>query len=130
MENHVKAWRAHRVLSWLYGLAVLVVGFQAYRNEGAGRLDLLLAWGGLFLVFAVCHAWIGQAALARRPWARFASILLGFLLLVVFPVGTIIGVYLLSASWNPWTQPVTHGSPAASGWPQDAVRDRPRVGGR
>src|SRR5688572_14031496 len=112
MENHVKAWRAHRVLSWLYGLGLLVVGYLACRNDGAARLDVLLASGALFVVLAICHAWIGQAALARRPWARFASIVFGFLLLFAFPVGTIIGIYLISASWNPWTQPITRGSPA------------------
>lgn len=129
MENHLKAWRLHRILSAIYVLLLIVVGFLAFRRGGAVQLDTMLT-GGLLVALALFHAWLGSASLARRPWARVASILMGFLLLLAFPIGTIIGYFLIAASWNPWTQPTTRGSPAASGWPSDAVRDRPRAGGR
>lgn len=130
MDNHLKAWRAHRALSWIYLLLVLAAAYLAFRSDGLVRMDAALLSGGLFVVLAIFHAWAGRASLARQPWARIASILSGVVLLLVFPIGTLFGAYLLAASWNPWTQPMTRGSPAASGWPSDAVRDRPRAGGR
>src|SRR5688572_17815324 len=112
MENHLKAWRLHRILSWIYVLLLLVVGYLAFSGDGPVQFDRLMLTGGLLLVLAVFHAWLGNASLGRRPWARVASILIGFLLLAAFPIGTIIGFFLIAASWNPWTQPTTHGSPA------------------
>lgn len=129
MDNHLKAWRAHRLLSWIYALLVLAAAYAAFRTDGLVRMDAALLSSGLFVALAIFHAWAGRGALARRPWARIASIFSGFVLLLVFPIGTPFGAYLLSASWNPWDHVTTSRSPSASGWPADAVRDRPKISG-
>lgn len=130
MDNHLKAWRAHRALSWLYALLVLATGYMAWRAGGPLRMDTPMFAGVLFIVLAGFHAVLGRAALARQPWARIASLFAGAVLVLAFPIGTLFGIYLIAACWNPWNHALTRGSPAASGWPQDAVRDRPRVSDR
>jgi uncharacterized membrane protein (DUF2068 family) len=63
-----------------------------------------LAIGGA--VFAVPSAVCGWGLLRRRPWSRWLAILLAAIAVVQFPVGTVIGGYvlwvMLSAQSEPW----------------------------
>lgn len=125
MDGNLKAWRAHRALAWLYGISLLALGTYVYLGKATMPLQLLIAPAAVLLVLTVFHGFAARGARLRQPWARPASILIGFVLLVVFPIGTIIGLYLIGASWNPWPEMhVTSGAPTG-GWPADAVRDRP-----
>jgi heme A synthase len=127
MDKHLKAWRAHRALAWFYGLLFLALGAYFYARKAPIRVDVVYASIGAVLLFFCVHLALARGSLARRPWARLATMLFGFVMLVVFPVGTLIGAWLIHLGWSPWLQPMTRGSPAASGWPADAVRDRPRT---
>ncbi len=102
MENHQKTARAHRALSFLYAL-VAILGLLAIIFRGVSKstghlIALLVVFGGLFAL----HHFTANAAKEKKPWARTVSIVIGVLLLPGFPVGTIIGVSLLSYAWKPW----------------------------
>jgi hypothetical protein len=128
MEKHLKAWRIHRVLSWLYGLSLLaLVAFIYFEQRPAAYANLFIPAAVLCALLLVFHVLVGRGALARRPWARIASILFGFVMLPAFPIGTWFGIRLIQASWSPWAVATTRGSPGAGGWPSDAPRDRARV---
>lgn len=130
MDGNLKAWRAHRALAWLYGIGLLALGGYAWLGKTPVPLPLLFGPAVVMVLMMVFHAITARAARLRRPWARLASILIGFVLLVVFPIGTIFGIYLIGASWSPWPEMhVTAGAPTG-GWPADAVRDRPHAAKR
>ena len=51
---------------------------------------------GIFLgLFGVLHLVLAWGLFAREPWARMLGLVLGFLALLRFPLGTALGVYTL-----------------------------------
>jgi hypothetical protein len=130
MDDNIKAWRAHRALSWLYGATlVAIVGFVLTRPI-TPPMGVLFAPLALLVLMFVFHVVVARGARLRRPWARWASLVIGFILLLGFPVGTIIGAYLIGACWNPWMEPHTNAGSPSGAWPAHAVRDRPGTTGR
>ncbi|MEO8160461.1 MAG: hypothetical protein ABI588_03505 [Arenimonas sp.] len=125
MDGSIKAWRTHRALSWLYGFVLLaIVGFVVSRPV-TPPMGVLFAPMAIVLLMFAFHLVATRGARLRRPWARLASLVIGFILLIGFPVGTIIGLYLISASWSPWPEPYTNAGSPSGAWPSNAVRDRP-----
>jgi hypothetical protein len=102
MEQHVN------ILGWLY-----VIGHALFLAIGAFVFMLLTGIGAvardpqatvvlgvvgtavalLMVVLAVPGLVAGYGLLKRRSWARVLAIVVGFLGLVNFPLGTAIGVY-------------------------------------
>lgn len=63
-------------------------------------LDSFLSTGlfslGIFLVlFGVLHLVLAWGLFERQPWARVLGIVIGFLALLRFPLGTALGIYTL-----------------------------------
>jgi uncharacterized BrkB/YihY/UPF0761 family membrane protein len=115
MEAHLKSWRVHRILSWLYGFIALMLFTLPYLvltgDDHPGSRDIVVAFAipAIFVVLFLLHHFVSRGAKARKPWARIGSIILACLLLPGIPLGTIIGVYLLTnSSW----QSDSVGSPA------------------
>jgi len=51
---------------------------------------------GIFLgFFGVLHLVLAWGLFEREPWARFLGLVLGFLALIRFPLGTALGIYTL-----------------------------------
>lgn len=105
MDPKTKVFRTHRALAWLYGIIGLAVitatAMGPEKLDGVGTLVLLLFFGLLFAL----HMAIAKACLAGKRWGRIASIAVACLLLLAFPLGTLIGVYLLANCWKPWPEP-------------------------
>jgi hypothetical protein len=53
---------------------------------------------GLFLL----HYLTARGAKESKPWARTSSMVISVLLLFGFPLGTLVGIYLLSNTWRSW----------------------------
>ena len=107
MERNIKLFRAHRALSWLYlvmlatiGVAVLIAATHSHEWSLAAAAPLFVMLGLFFL-----HHYTAKGAREGKPWARTMSIVISILLLFGFPVGTLIGVYLLANTWSPWDRP-------------------------
>jgi hypothetical protein len=104
MEKNVKSARAHRLLSWWYQLvtaiAFLVMLFSSrvqIVDKVIGLSFVLLFFGGLYFL----HRLVAAGAMDRKEWARKTSIGMGIVMFLGFPIGTLIGIYLLvNSSWE------------------------------
>ena len=101
MERRIEAAFAHRVLSRFYAAitALLVVVFLFFDRSSYITASIVIAILG---AIAFTHHAISIAAENGRPWARRASLAFGILLLFGFPIGTIIGGFLIYLSSDPW----------------------------
>ena len=109
VPKHQKAMGAHRMLAFVYaGLAVLVLVITIFSGGLAG-IPASLA---LFIAAAV-HGVIALGAARANPIAQVFSVLAGILMLFGFPIGTVIGIYLLrNASWDRSRQAAGANGPA------------------
>jgi hypothetical protein len=106
MQAHIKTARVHGAISWLYlviGLLACTFPYMLYQHNANGNLLEIvpaLIFPGLFLLLFTVHRVIANGARQRKEWARIATIVIGIISLMGFPVGTMIGVYLLiNSSW-------------------------------
>ena len=103
MDSRTKVFRAHRALAWFYafiGIAVSAAVILGSRgNTGVGIVLVPLVFAGVFSV----HYFTARACREGKPGGRVASIVIACLMLLGFPIGTLIGIYLLANTWRPWT---------------------------
>ena len=110
-EFHFKvvAW-LHVVEAMFYiGGAILLMlffsglGVMADDPQALGILTIVgLCAGGFLLLFGVPVAVTGWGLLRRADWARVLAMVLAVLGLFLFPIGTIIGIYVI---WVLTSQP-------------------------
>ena len=118
MSNHVSAANAHRTLAGVYFLgfallAVFLLAATATPPDVALTVSIVPA-----VLFIGVHMLIARGADACKPWARTASIVIGVLCLPAFPIGTGLGIWLLSNSLTPWTPEKKYAGSLTDGWPQ------------
>jgi hypothetical protein len=122
MDGHLKAWRAHRFLAYLYGIGLLALAAYAYFGHRPLHVHTQFVAFSALPVLCLFHVVAARASLRRQAWARIASLVMGVALLIVFPIGTIFGAWLLMASWQPWPHPREHAGAPRGGWHQDGRR--------
>ena len=103
MERNIKVFRAHRALSWLYLLLLALFAFIAFSTPALLRDPPLLSLFLVILAVFLAHHLTAKGARENKPWARVTSIMISLVLLIGFPLGTIIGIYLLANTWQPWS---------------------------
>ena len=96
------------VLGWLYVVAnalvllvgiiclVLLGGIGLFVDDAvAARILILIGSVSLVLFAFIALPGIiaGLGLVARKPWARILAMVVGFLGLTAFPIGTILGLY-------------------------------------
>ncbi len=93
MPENIRSMSAHRGLAIFYGLAGLTLIFLFYDSSSGWS-----AFGPALVAMCISaiHVAIAFGAAKAAPWARIASIVVGCLLLLGFPIGTLIGLYLLT----------------------------------
>lgn len=106
IEQHVT------ILGWLYiaiSALTLLIGVGVFMlliflapvsgDPQAMRILPVIALfvGGLIFVTAVPGLLAGWGLLKRKSWARLLAVVLGFLNLMNFPLGTILGIYAIWA---------------------------------
>lgn len=100
-RNH--AARLLRVLAYLAGGGAILLGLLSFLPDAldapsaAFRVALLLA---VALAYGVYRA--GQAVALGQSWGRVAGMAFGVLMLLGFPIGTVLGLYLLWALGARW----------------------------
>jgi fucose 4-O-acetylase-like acetyltransferase len=93
MENHIKLARAHKFISWFYGaffIFILIILFPIDESDHFIFVPLIL-FGCLFAL----HQFTGKGVLQNKRWAINTSFVVALLMLLGFPIGTLIGLYLL-----------------------------------
>jgi hypothetical protein len=108
METHVKVLGILNIISGAFGLCgalLLMVVFGGTAGlvamdgdpDAAIALPILGLTGFAVVVFAVLMSLpaviVGYGLYRLRPWARIAGIVLSIVSLIVFPFGTVLGVY-------------------------------------
>jgi hypothetical protein len=108
METHVKVLGILNIISGAFGLCgalvlMLVFGGASVAVGASGDADAAVALpiigltGMALVIFAVVMALpaliIGYGLYRLRPWARVLGIVLSLVSLIVFPWGTLLGIY-------------------------------------
>jgi hypothetical protein len=106
---------AIRVIDYIWGVLYLLGGAiffvmfllvsgiaGASNQEGAGTMAVIfgtfgLLFGGIFFFFGVLFFIAANALISLRTWSRIYHIVLAFLKLLAFPLGTAYGVYVIWA---------------------------------
>ena len=107
MDTHVRIvawlWIANGVLSVLMAIIGLVIANLNIPDLG----DSLLVSAGAICFFIpgiVAYIAAGYGLLNYKSWARVLVIILAILNLILFPIGTAIGIYTLWAMFNDETK--------------------------
>lgn len=103
MRKHLKAARIHRGLSWLYAASSLLFAIMLVTDAADNQSIFLLATSFFAVLFVVHYALCGGARKARS-WARYGSIAIAVLMLPGVPIGTLIGIYLLTNARQIWDE--------------------------
>jgi fructose-specific phosphotransferase system IIC component len=105
MNSHVKVvgwlWIANGVLSILMAL----IGLTVINWPGLipnARDSILASLGALcfFLPGVIAYVLAGYGLLKFKSWARILAIILAILNLILFPIGTALGIYTLVIMFN------------------------------
>lgn len=91
----------HRVIAWFYGVigvAVLIL-FSVDKQPEWGVFAIFVA---IFGAFVAVHAALAAGARRRSEGAKVGSIVVGVLMLFGFPLGTIVGGYLIYNASRDW----------------------------
>jgi hypothetical protein len=120
MNTHVKAlgwlWIANGVLSVLMAITGLVVVNWPGLIREVG-VPLLASFGVLccFLPGIIVYVLAGYGLLNYRSWARILAIILAIFNLILFPIGTALGIYTLIIMFNDEAEALFsgEGTPAA-----------------
>ena len=99
MDGNLRVAWTHWALSWLHSLGgalIFLVFLQTLFSkapvESPGGVLLLLV---IVMGVVALHRSAGRAAERNRPWARSLSRTIAAFLLIGFPLGTAIGLYML-----------------------------------
>ncbi len=98
-NNHIKLMAFHIGLTAFY-LILLYVAFDAAFTDNKGSVALAAVWCACFVIL---HLSLAYGSLFRLELSRKASELVGGLLLLGFPIGTIAGYFFLQ--YTLWQQP-------------------------
>jgi len=87
------------VLLFIFFSGAALIGWGTERSGLLG--SALLGAAGVFLAvgfaaFGITDLFIASGIAKGRPWARFAGVAMGFLLLIAIPVGTVLGIIALA----------------------------------
>jgi len=114
---HQRAATAHRTIAGIYaaffGIAT-ILGMATATGVADGAALILVLPGAFFVAL---HISLATAAEDCRSWARDASIVVGALMLLLVPVGTVLGAWLLYNSVRHWTPPTRYSGSLTDGWP-------------
>ena len=105
MDKHVKVvgwlWIANGALSILMAIIGLtVINWPGMIPEA--QVSLLASFGAVcfFLPGIIAYVIAGYGLLNYKSWARILAIILAILNLILFPIGTAIGIYTLVIMFN------------------------------
>jgi len=106
-ENHIRIANVNKWLCWLYAFVAIFLLIPSYIFKNA--YIIYIFWVTLLISSAflsVLHHYVGKGALKKKSWALIATRAIAVFNLIAFPIGTLIGVYMLYISWHGWKDDV------------------------
>lgn len=89
----------HRVIAWFYGvIGAILTLFAAFSGGKGPAFIVALIVGAIVLL----HAVLAAGARNRNEVAKFGSVVVGALMLFAFPIGTIVGGFLIYNGVQNW----------------------------
>ena len=109
-EAHLKVAFCHQWIAIVLILLLMMTCFFAAvvaNKPGSTRYDALrfLQLGLILLTLVLVHVVLSAGSFKRLKWARYGTLLLSVFLLFAFPVGTVLGIYLLLNTFEAWIEP-------------------------
>ena len=96
-------FRGHRALAFLYGLVFASILWVSVESNGATRMHALgLSAASAFAALCLLHLIAMAGARRGASWGRALSLVIGAVMLIGVPLGTIIGLYLLVKAGRRW----------------------------
>jgi hypothetical protein len=100
-----KLERIHRIISYAYfffvGLGLLLMTKELV-GKGADGYGFALVCIFAIGPFGLFHWYAANGAAAGTRWGRMMSRGIGVLFLIGFPIGTILGFYILNQTFDSW----------------------------
>ena len=108
------------LVAFLAGASISVVGLLSGSAEATGILMVVAAFVvGFATLLSVPELVGGWALLRRKPWGRAMVLILSFLNLPAFPLGTLVGGYSIWVLMNDESRALFHGTEPHHAFPHD-----------
>ena len=111
MKKYERAGRLFRLLGWLsliFGAIAIAVPILTSPSEISQvpivSLIPLLSLALIVVVMSILQLKVGTAIKEHKDWGRTVGIILGCIQLIGFPIGTIIGAYILWCLIKGWNE--------------------------
>ena len=110
LGNIDKAGRLVKLLGWIYilmflGMALAVVIPFLYDGD---KPDDQLPFFGILSVYSlgvsILFLIVGSSIKKNKKWAKITGVFLAILSLLFFPIGTVIGIFILYYLYNGWNE--------------------------
>jgi hypothetical protein len=100
IPSHIRCMRIHRLIAIGCTLLSIILFFDLL-NQGEAALQTVGLFALSSVAIAAVNGLIAFGAIHKAPWARVSSMLVGVILLICVPIGTLVGINLLSSSnWH------------------------------
>ena len=115
LTSYEKAGRVFRLFGWLQltvgGLITIAILITAVAQPGdvAKDISISLLILGIVIGVSVFQLFLGKAIKEHKDWARVVGIVVAVLQLFGFPIGTLIGAYILWCLIGGWDVPADGG---------------------
>jgi len=118
MDRNLRAYQTHRVLAFIYGVGTFGYALFAHFRPHWLTPELRI-FGTLVPLLFVIHVLAASGSVRLKPWARMVSLVMGVLLTLAFPIGTVFGLFLLFVAPFPHSRPLLLADPAGRRSPAD-----------
>ena len=114
MDTHVKIVGWLWIVNGMLSILMAIIGLAVINWPGtipSPRDSLLASTGALcfFLPGIIAYIVAGYGLLKYKGWARILAIILAILNLILFPIGTALGIYTLVIMFNDETKALFSG---------------------
>jgi hypothetical protein len=97
IPSHIRCMRVHRLIAIGSTLLSIILFFDVL-SQGAAALQPVDPFAMSAVAIAAVNGLIALGAVHKAPWARVSSMLVGVILLICIPIGTLVGICLLSST--------------------------------
>jgi len=99
------AFRIHRRAAIAWGVVLALYAWTSFLADGRPGRVRDFSLGYMLAVVVVVHVLLAIGAKRRMQAARVPSMIVGGLMMLIFPLGTFVGYQLIQSARSPWHRP-------------------------